>query len=566
MNDNFITSLDSLPLNQIQTAFKWEFLMDMVARVYFSFAVETEKAHSLDSIIDASRRIGYIIKAKEISGENLHNRLSYWGIDLSRPHLGSAFNIPKENAEKYLKFKCKNYFYYCRGFIDNEYIEIIKENIYYRGISNSYYSMDKYEILYYLSVNCYLYYLAEKETTICVDSNIKASARDLLEDQKVVNINEYLFFIICDRLEKYDDLEQDLQDMMSGCEWFPKYDNGKTLIMESVVREFYVFVQLYLNCNYRFREQNNFPISEEPIKYIMQFLDGNEENTKKNIKIFLKLFSTENISADDLLSNLETYLKSIYKNKCINEAAREQRNYIDNIDENAVANSLQNILEKSFKDTFENIPFNETDETVTWINTFNLINYNLFTDMINENVIDNSILSDIYASFVINVINELLKKKLIKHVTRTTFKSDGEFLDYIKGNQHATLIGAEYVFKNSDYKNTSDFNAVFERMNCIFYGYYKSGGILLRANSFKLKIKKVNIKIGSVTLSDIDYTADENGEILSYKVTNNIIIPFPKNELIEYLKNKRKMLSISVEAEFSVNGNDIGSLITRNDI
>ena len=172
--------------------------------------------------------------------------------------------------------------------------------------------------------------------------------------------------------------------------------------------------------------------------------------------------------------------------------------------------------------------------------------------------------SDVIGALGANIINELFKRKLINKISRTEFKDDDEYLSFLKEKNIKTLIGSEYVFKNSDYRNEDKFKTFFNDLQCIFYGFYQSGGVALKDNSVKMNIKNVKISIRPVSLDADKYTPDEN-DIISYNVTNDIIIPFHKDEFMVYINNKRKLLSVSIEVEFIARKDNIGVYIVRND-
>lgn len=329
-------ALKDMSLQLIGKTFSWERITDTVARTVFLLAPNNEKIHSsadLQAVLRLSASIGSVVKFKEqYNKEPIDNAIVRWGMYLSRPYLSSAYNIPEGRKKEFLDFKCINYFYYCKGFIDNEYMNLVKENIFFRAISNLFYSINKSEILYYLAIDCYLYYISEKETLECVGVSLKTAAKQLLEDRRVVNLNTYLFSKIEHSVLEYIELENDLHRILKECEWIPKYDNSKTMIMENVVREFYVFMQILMNNNYRYYKENNFKLSEPPFLYANQFLEGNEVHTKENLKRFYMLFQSHSNNVDNeverMYSKLEDYLKEAYKDKEIKEAEDEQKNML----------------------------------------------------------------------------------------------------------------------------------------------------------------------------------------------------------------------------------------------
>lgn len=564
-------ALKDMSLQLIGKTFSWEHLTDIVARTVFCLASDNANlrfSSDLQAVLRFSASIGSIAKFKEqYNKEPIDDIIAPWGRYLSRPYLDSAYNIPENRKQEYLDFKCRNYFYYCKGFIDNEYMDLVKENIFFRAISNSFYNIHKSEILYYLAIDCYLYYLSEKESPACVDVNLKTAAKQFLEDKRVINLNKYLFSKIERSVLEYVDLENDLQQMLQKCEWFPKYSNSKTMIMENVVREFYIFMQILMNNSYRYYKERNFKLSEPPFVYANQFLEGNEAHTKENLKRFYMLFQGQSNNAnnevEEMYSDLEDYLKAVYKDKEIKEAAEEQKKYIDTVDEESVIDNIQEKVSKHLESVVSGLNIKSNKKNLKWTAKFNLLNCDLFTRMINNDVVD-SMYSDVIGALGANIINELFNRKLINKISRKEFKDDDEYLSFLKEKNIKTLIGSEYVFKNSDYRNEDKFKTFFNDLQCIFYGFYHSGGVALKDNSVKVNIKNVKISIRPVSLDADKYTPDEN-DIISYNVTNDIIIPFHKDEFMVYINNKRKLLSVSIEVEFIARKDNVGVYIVRND-
>ena len=79
----------------------------------------------------------------------------------------------------------------------------------------------------------------------------------------------------------------------------------------------------------------------------------------------------------------------------------------------------------------------------------------------------------------------------------------------------------------------------------------------------KINIKKVDVTIASPSLNDIEYRHNSEKDILSYKVNNVIELPFEREELIQYVNNKRKIITISANLEFIAEDGEIGAHILR---
>ncbi len=56
-----------------------------------------------------------------------------WSVDLKYRNLFSAYNIPEERQEIYLKSKLSIYFGYCYGMLVNGQEEVVKQGLYLQG-------------------------------------------------------------------------------------------------------------------------------------------------------------------------------------------------------------------------------------------------------------------------------------------------------------------------------------------------------------------------------------------------------------------------------------------------
>lgn len=571
-------ALKRMSIDTIEEVLEWRHMSDVISRVTFCLMSSDEKVEyssELQNNIRFSSLIGYILRYKEHrKQEVLEPVINRWGRALYEPFLDLAYNIPTERKKEFLQHKCKICFYYCKGFIDNKYISVVKDNIFYRAMSNAYGKTSKIEILYYLSIDCYLYYLAEKESELCIEPDLKKMVSELLEDKKVRSLNEYYYSLIESQLKEYSELESDLQIMLYGCEWFPKFENGKTLIMGNVVREFYIFSILIVSCKYSLRgQQLKIYLKDMPFVYINQFLEGQEKNTKKYLRKFYMLFGDSRTNDSDptidskveqMYEKLEQALKSLYKKEEVKKAKEEQEKYNTETNKDAVVVNIQKKITDHMKNTFGKLIVQKGKPTEKWTATFNLLDCNLFTNMINENVVDD-MYSDVDANFIAYIISEFLRRELVFETKRSEFKNDIDYINFLNKQKIGILMGSEYVLKNIDYTYTNEFNAFAQTCKCIYAGYYKDGALALKAGSLQIRLNKVNVSIRPLSLKDVDLDYNEKDKTYFYNITNDITLPFQKDELLVYINNKRKILNISMEVEIIANNRKIGTLVKRDD-
>lgn len=562
-----IEALKSMPCELIGKIFDWDDISYMVSESAFclnQYCKGERLTGDLKDMLEFSESIGHILKFKEYYyKEQTHGILRSWGRYIGQPRFYLIDKISENLKNEYSELVCKNYFFYCKGFIDNKYMDIIKENVFFFGISNLYYNINEFEMLYYLAIDCYLYYLSEKESLECVDKTLKNATKNLLNDKKVVDINEYLLSLIERNISEYINLEKGLYKILNKCELFPRYGNAKAFIMKDVVREFCVFIQIFVNHNSIYKKKK-LELAENTFIYVNQFLKGNEKQTKENLKRFYNLFQgdTQNIDGeiDEIYSELEYCLKEAYKAEEIQKAKDDQKNYINTIDESNILNEMQENICEYLKSIVDDL-YIDSDNNVKWDYKFNLP-ISVYTAMLADDITKN--IYPYIKRMVSNVIiRTLYNKKLIDRVSRANFKNDDEYLYFLKNEHIKTLIGNEYIFKNRDYTNETSFKSFFKELICIFDGDYQFGGAALKDNSIKINIKNVNVSIKPISINKDDYEHDENNKIL-YNSDDDIIIPFQEDEFVEYINNNEKLLYFSIEMEFITKKNNIGLYIVEN--
>lgn len=568
--DELRDALKDMPISMAKRIFRWEHFTDTVIRTAFHIVTDSKELGTSEDIQGAlhlSYSMGYILKYKEMNNrEHIQDTLNSWGYDLNRIYLDSAYNIPEGRENIFLNYKCRNSFNYFKGFIDNEYVDIIKENVFFRSLSNSMYRLKETEITYYLLIDCYLYYLAEKESENCVEKSLKKAAKDLLLDNRVLGLNKYFFSKISMLDSDYYNLENTIlyiTDIMRQCERYPKYDGGKKLIVEEVVREFFVFMQLM--------SSDDLKIFGDTFIYINQFIGETENRTKKYLSNFYRVFSNmEDESIDSEVDKKYDFLKNklqeLYKKEEIEKAEDDQKKYLDTVDENDVVQCIRKKLKEHFEEVLGSLNVKRKKSNKKWTAEIELTNCNLFTDMIDKNIaetLEKEIFREIDAVLINGIIVELLEKQKISRVSRQDLKTDEEFIDFLKNNEYKILMGSEYVFGHYNYKNHDTFSELFKNSDCMFLGFYQSGGAALKKNYLKINIKKVDVTIASPSLNEIEYRHNSEKDILSYKVNNVIELPFEKEELIQYVNNKRKIITISAKLEFIAEDGEIGAHILR---
>ncbi len=81
----------------------------------------------------------------------------------------------------------------------------------------------------------------------------------------------------------------------------------------------------------------------------------------------------------------------------------------------------------------------------------------------------------------------------------------------------------------------------------------------LQTSLANISIERIHIDLRDYTVEEIMQarTTDDDGNFL-YNVTNDIYLPFSKEELIPHIKNTRKILTISIDVNYKFKSDKIG--------
>ena len=128
---------------------------------------------------------------------------------------------------------------------------ILKIGLYLKKMGNIFKLDNKYEVLLYLSVHCYIYYLAIRETDDCVSNDIRQSALNLWKDEEVRNAFKNFLDILSENPEWLElEVLNQMYDVVKRFEMFPQYRSSKCMIIEPVTSDFYLFIVLFMSHEY----------------------------------------------------------------------------------------------------------------------------------------------------------------------------------------------------------------------------------------------------------------------------------------------------------------------------
>lgn len=568
----FINAINELNVEKVEKVFKFDIFSDSVQRNSIWLRYEDDNSekdnklyydNEISELCLLAQQLGYYLSKKE---NNIINR-NYWASMLGSWSIFSTYNIPQERCEDFLKDKCKLYFNYCYGLLLNGQEEILKQGLYLTGMKNTHKLDNKYHALFYLLVHCYIYYLAERESDNCISENIRLSAKRILSDIHVKNTFEYFLSKLSENEEWIDsNMAKQIHSILDRLELFPKYSYSKTMIMEYVVADFYLFIVLYMYHEYYMPEvlaKNIYDM--DAFRYVSL---GNKDNTKSTLTTLYKIINTGNKNDEEIhtevelmFNELEKILKEKQKDRYIQSAREDQKNYETTINKEEICDKIRMNVINQIKDKFSPILVNtDTKNGIIKIDLLTLYDY---TKSLGEKSID-GFYSHMDGSFLFGIEKFLYQRKAVDLKNRfDDFFDDKDYMNYLESNGLKMLLGSKFVLSNRNYRLSAEFNEFLEDYETIFTSVVYDG-IALSQNAVQVCLHDVNVSIHSPSIHEANAKYSKQTGKYTYSITEGLPIDFEENELQEFLYNNRKVINVTAKVSIQVNKKPAGTVITGN--
>ena len=393
-----IQSIDEMNVEDVEKRLKFDNLADSVLRISIWLRYDKEKEvynkeektrfkrykynyqSEISELNSFAKYIGYYLE-KQNNKNNIINQ-HVWANVLNRWSIFSTYNIPEERAEDFLMAKVNTYFCYCYGMLVNRQENIVKMGLYLTGMRNTVRLDNKYQALLYLVVHCYIYYLAVRESDDCVPAGIRQSALNVWDDKAVKRaFLDYLNMLS----ENSEWLDLDILDQMYGIvnrfELFPQYESSKSMIIEPVTSDFYLFLILFMS--HEFFLPGLLERNIDDMRAFRYVSDGNEDKTKKMFgKLFRMIFignkSEEQIDKEVglMYDDLEKMVKKKQKERYIRLAREAQENYELKINEEEICKKIRDDTIKNINEKFAPILVERDEKNeIIDVNLLNLTDY-----------------------------------------------------------------------------------------------------------------------------------------------------------------------------------------------
>jgi hypothetical protein len=562
VNFDLLNSIDILPSEKVEKILDVDLITECVQRINFWIGYNKEKSKiEFDEINYFARRMGYYLMKQKKRGNLVNDKI--WAAPLQRWLFFTSFNIPENCCEEYEKNRCLLLFNLCQGYILFGMTDIVKESIYFNYLPNTYDIESKMQALSILIIHCYMYYLAEREDDSCIDIDVRENVKGVFEDNKVNDSFKHFLGLLSAHRDWVDEnLRNDMIEILRKYELFPRYSNSKLMIMDDVVKDFYLFIVLYIANELYLPDLINNALSTE--SYINYAFDGCEELAKERIGELYGIIThiddakKKQSKIDSMYTIFEIEIKKKYKSYLIQRAEKAQKKYKQEINVDEICELIKNNVAKEFKKKFQSILVDSDNENpIIKINVLQLYDY---TERIGKDLYQ-SVYSNMFGNFMLNLEHYLYNQHVLNECNRfDEFNNDRAFMNFLENNDFKLLMGSRYILSNRDYKMLQEFDNLMEKYDCI-YTNLMNDGLALKNDSVKICLHDVKVTIHSPNIDEAKVRYDEVTGHYFYSAVNNMPIEFEKQEIKRFLHDERKIINIMLFISIQINGENIGTII-----
>lgn len=462
--------------------------------------------------------------------------------------------VPNNMKNFFLKSHYESYFNVCYGLLMHGFTDIVKKyyiNKFGRSISEH---SSKEEFIEFFMVHAYMYYLAYRESDDCISQRVKESVKELISDTDVKNVFSEVMYYLSENSEMLSpEVEKTISDYLSYFERLPE-DDAKICIMESVINDYYLFVAAYIN-QYGWAKSNlTSMVSHEWGRYLIK-----NQNLYTCFEEILALTNNEiSATSEVLVDTIKLAIAQKYKETHIEMAIQEQESYEKEGKKIKSIIKIGREVKSGLKAKFDSI----IDESISnnEIQKVRLCTIDSFTQFIAK--VDITQYLKLSSKGIINHIISVLEreKKIHTVIRKNDYPEDKAFYDFLKKEKVDCILASKNMFNPFDYNNSSMYDDFFKNIT-VFSCNSCSGGVAIRKQDIKLKIKKIYVKISDMSFDDVEKKKNPDG---TYNIEPSIGIPvdFSEEELREYIHNERKKVEIYGEIAVVYSGKT-GILVKR---
>lgn len=432
-----------------------------------------------------------------------------------------------------------------------------------KGISKLFFEHVHYNVdkknnaLIYVITMIYLYYLAKREKLV-EGKELYNYANKILNDNQ--SIYSY-FYLDIDVLRMVKNNLSFINRILSSWEYMPE-SGARFMIIDSVIEDFFVFVSLG-----KFWETdliNNVVDILAPQSmfslYNRYFAMDNGERVKKLYSEFEALINKEKDVKfiEEKISILNDIFNKRYTAETINEGKNKK---ITDEKKELFTGKVIDILNNVYNESMKYFKFNNDDIETPIIMLekeivfSGIISYYFFEEKNFNDYIKDQIFTEYISTFLRTILDKIEYKKL--------FYNDKEkqkiLIDLAEKNKvYATVvIGNRDEFRGEE--DTSILKKYTENMRKIKYPGGYNYYFLLDNSLIEFSLEDIKVEYENLDWENYKNKCKEiDSSNVLYNVTNDIYIPFSKNELQEYINNTEQLVTVYANIKLRLKGKKVG--------
>ena len=560
-------ALEEVPIKIVEDKLNWNSLIDLIMMVNYELAYQENSKYELTELTYFANYMSYYLAQNK---DQNYNRKEWGKILLHLKYYESHSYTVDANIVN--EQRAKIMLAYAIGLVRFQMFDLLKDTLYMQAMRYANVMNSKYYAYMALSIHCYIFYIAEYASKECISIELQESCKRFLDDYEIkFRFSQFLDWVeFLDGKYEEDDvncvfnkeMESYFKENLKSYEIWPRYDYGNiTLILEQVVRDYIIFLLLYMENEYAIPELLERTIPENAIvSYYLEYVDKTEK--RERLLSLLKYLNVPEEKRNDkalvLFRKLERFIVQKFKYVEIEKAKLKQKEYIENINEDESRNKIINKLKNHFQKEFAMIiTENEKEEKDSVIQV--LFSNNILTDIALERCID-GMYDDISSWIIQNLINSLENNKVIEEKNRDLM-SDDEYIEHLKQYKSEILIGSEYAYEPKLYVKRKLTDEYLQNREYIFAGF--SNELLLLRKKVYIYIKDISVEITPGNIKRENVFQNSQTGLYVYEIMSNMPVEFTETELEEYLHNQRKIVDIRLDIGIKIPSGIVGEVLKR---
>lgn len=424
-----------------------------------------------------------------------------------------------------------------------------------------YRAKDEYFKLSFLITLTYLYYLAAREK-IEFGEKAQANARMIIQENRQAISYFYEYMDVLDTVRTHREF---FYSTLSRWELMNEGE-VKWMIMQHVIDDFLLFTACAKHWDKTSISEVVGVVAKDGMfsLYNRYFPQNKASNISKLLTEFMSLFCTGAIREDFSTTKLEM-LHDIFNEKYMQEALRESQNQqVDNEAIREYAERLQMSVAGYAENNFAMFRFYTCEITeklpITVEPAINVISMRIPHAIIKDNTLlsdlQNSMTEQMMLAFLHRIIGHLDFEK-VKYDRRDKQKT---LIDMVEGLPIVpdVVIGERDTFwLESDQKMLQKYTNGMRHLEYPGgYNYY----FIIDSSKIGFSIENIRISYANEEVESILARCEmrEDGKYL-LNITNDIFIPFSKDDLIKYVHDTEKVLTLSADIKYRIRAAKVGA-------